>query len=147
MQKLGPQLLHDRVEFIRPIHDISIHNEIVDPLDVVRGELSVFVVFRDQRHRQRTRGTKSGSGLEAGTQLDDGPSGRVLMDLSELHVHRVTMVAPMALAGRKQRRRLFRTCRVNAPLFGPRHDHRGMKCLNLFACLGCHVGFVSRESS
>jgi hypothetical protein len=67
------------------------------------------------------------------------------MDLSELHVHRVTMVAPMALAGGEQRGRLFRTFRVNAPLFGPRHDHRGMKRLDLFACLGCHVGFASQR--
>ena len=76
-----------------------------------------------------------------------GRSSRVLVDLSELHMQRVPVVAPVALAGGKQRSRLFPTFRVNAPLLSPGNNHRGVKCLDLlFACLGRHVDFAFQES-
>lgn len=36
MEKLGPKLLHDRVQFMRPGHEIGVRDEIVDALDIAR---------------------------------------------------------------------------------------------------------------
>ena len=68
----------------------------------------------------------------------------LLVELAELDVNGVAMMASMTLACRKQRRGLFSSLGFNAPFFSARHHHRCVEGLAFCFVSGSGHGFVQR---
>jgi hypothetical protein len=68
------------------------------------------------------------------------------MELAQLTVDRITVMASMTFPGSKKLSCLFGTFRLNAPFFCARHDHRGVEGLEFgFRLCGLrHVGTFER---